>query len=431
MSSVSTLDQRTMQAAHRVLSGAAGAASGVSALRRVLPFLGPAVVASVAYVDPGNFATNIQAGAQHGYTLLWVVLWANLAAILVQGLSAKLGIATGRNLPELIRARFARKLVWFYWVQAEIVAMMTDLAEFLGAALALHLLLGLPMGGAVLVAFFIVMGILLLERWGFRPLELVVAALVGVIALGYGLQLALSRPDWFSILKGTLIPGFGGSPDAMYLAVGIMGATVMPHVIYLHSSLTQRRIQVPAERRALLVRYAWKDVGLALGLAGLINMAMLVVAAATFHRQGVAADDLSQAYRTLTPILGTGATTVFALALLASGISSSVVGTMAGQVVMQGFVGFTIPLWLRRLLTSLPAVIVVMLGIDPTRALVFSQVVLSFGIPFALVPLLLFTSDRELMRDLTNPPMLRRLGWAVAVSIIGLNVLLLWTLLCC
>ncbi|MGC8507908.1 MAG: Nramp family divalent metal transporter [Thiomonas sp.] len=423
MSYASTLDQRTTQAAHRALSGAA---SGGGGLRRVLPFIGPAVVASVAYVDPGNFATNIQAGAQHGYTLLWVVLWANLAAILVQGLSAKLGIATGRNLPELIRARFPRKLVWFYWVQAEIVAMMTDLAEFLGAALALHLLFGLPMGGAVLVAFVVVLGILMLERRGFRPLELVVAALVGVIALGYGLQLALSHPAWFPIVKGTLIPGFGAHPDAVYLAVGILGATVMPHVIYLHSSLTQRRIQVPPERRALLVRFAWKDVGLALGLAGLINMAMLVVAAATFHQQGLAAHDLSQAYRTLTPILGAGAATVFALALLASGISSSVVGTMAGQVVMQGLVGFTIPLWLRRLLTSLPAVIVVMLGIDPTRTLVFSQVVLSFGIPFALVPLLLFTSSRELMGGLANPPLLRRLGWAVTALIIGLNVLLLW-----
>ncbi len=425
MSYAPTLDQRTTQAAHRALGGAA---SGGGRLRRILPFIGPAVVASVAYVDPGNFATNIQAGAQHGYTLLWVVLCANLAAILVQGLSAKLGIATGRNLPELIRERFPRKLVWFYWVQAEIVAMMTDLAEFLGAALALHLLFGLTMGGAVLAAFVIVMGILMLERKGFRSMELLVAALAGVIALGYGLQLALSHPALLPILKGALTPGFGGSADAMYLAVGILGATVMPHVIYLHSSLTQRRIQVSVERRALLMRFAWKDVILALGLAGLINLAMLVVAAATFHQKGLPASDLSEAYRTLTPILGAGAATVFALTLLASGISSSVVGTMAGQVVMQGLVGFTIPLWVRRLLTSLPAVIVVMLGIDPTRTLVFSQVVLSFGIPFALVPLLLFTSNHALMGNLVNRPVLRRLGWGVTVLIIGLNALLLWKL---
>ena len=426
MSYASPIDQRTALAAHRAL-GEPGRQGG-GGLRRALPFIGPAVVASVAYVDPGNFATNIQAGAQHGYTLLWVVLWANLAAILVQGLSAKLGIATGRNLPELIRERFPRRLVWLYWVQAEIVAMMTDLAEFLGAALALHLLFGLPMGVSVLVAFVVVMGILTLERKGFRPLELVVAALVGIIALGYGLQLVLSRPELLPILQGTLTPSFGGSSDAVYLAVGILGATVMPHVIYLHSSLTQRRIQAPAERRALLVRYAWKDVMLAMGLAGLINMAMLAVAAATFHQQGLQANDLSEAYRMLTPMLGAGAATVFALALLASGISSSVVGTMAGQVVMQGLVGFTVPLWLRRLVTSLPAVVVVMLGIDPTRTLVISQVVLSFGIPFALVPLLVFTSNRALMGELVNRPMVRRLGWVVAVLIIGLNALLLATL---
>lgn len=426
MSYASTFDQRTAQAAHIALSGDPKCAQG---LRRILPFIGPAVVASVAYVDPGNFATNIQAGAQHGYTLLWVVLWANLTAILVQGLSAKLGIATGRNLPELIRERFPRKLVWFYWVQAEIVAMMTDLAEFLGAALALHLLFGLPMGASVLAAFVVVMGILTLERKGFRPLELVVAALVGVIALGYGLQLALSHPALLPILQGTLRPSFGGSSDAVYLAVGILGATVMPHVIYLHSSLTQRRIQVPVQRRALLMRFAWKDVMLAMGLAGLINMAMLAVAAATFHQQGLAANDLSEAYRTLTPILGVGAATVFALALLASGISSSVVGTMAGQVVMQGLVGFTVPLWVRRLVTSLPAVGVVMLGIDPTRTLVFSQVVLSFGIPFALVPLLLFTSNRGLMGELVNRPTVRWVGWAVTALIIALNALLLWKLI--
>lgn len=419
------LDQRTTIAAQFAL-GPAGSVRG--GWRLSLPFIGPAVVASVAYVDPGNFATNVQAGSAYGYTLLWVVLWANLAAVLVQGLSAKLGIATGRNLPELIRARFARPLVWFYWVQAEIVAMMTDLAEFLGAALALHLLFDLPMGVCVLAAFAITMGILMLERRGFRPLELAVAGLVGVIALGYGLQLALSQLELGPIFRGTLLPSFGGSSEAVYLAVGILGATVMPHVIYLHSSLTQRRIQAPVERRPLLMRYAWKDVFLAMGLAGLINMAMLTVAAATFHRQGLHAGDLSEAYHTLTPILGAGAATVFALALLASGISSSVVGTMAGQVVMQGLVGFTIPLWVRRLLTSVPAVIVVMLGIDPTSTLVFSQVVLSFGIPFALVPLLLFTSDSELMGALANRPALRLLGWLVTGLIIALNALLLWRL---
>jgi len=424
MSVATPFDQRVTQAALRALGAGAG-----GGLRRLLPFVGPAVLASVAYVDPGNFATNIQAGAEHGYTLLWVVVWANLAAILVQGLSAKLGIATGKSLPELIRAHFPRPLVGFYWVQAELVAMMSDLAEFLGAALALHLLLGLPMGAAVLLAFVLVMAILQLERRGFRPLELAVAALLAVIALGYGVQFALSRPDWSAIAHGVLVPSLDGSGDALYLAVGILGATVMPHVIYLHSSLTQRRIVVPQQQRALLVRYAWKDVALAMGAAGLINLAMLAVAAATFHQQGLQANDLSQAYRTLLPVLGAGAATVFALALLASGLSSSVVGTMAGQVVMQGLVGFTIPLWLRRLLTSLPAVVVVLLGIDPTRALVFSQVVLSFGIPFALVPLLLFTGSRRVMGSLVNRPALQRAGWAVAGVIVALNACLLVLLL--
>lgn len=422
MSAVATLDQRTHAAAGLAFTGRS------HGLRRILPFVGPALIASVAYVDPGNFATNIQAGASYGYTLLWVVLWANLAAILVQGLSAKVGIATGQNLPELIRARFPRPVVWFYWVQAELVAVMTDLAEFLGAALALHFLFGLPMGLAVLAAFVVTMAILMLERRGFRPLELVVGGLVGVIALGYALQLLVSRPALGPILTGLTVPGFDGEPDAVYLAVGILGATVMPHVIYLHSSLTQRRIAVGAEQRPQLMRYAWADVFIAMGIAGAVNVAMLAAAAATFHQHGLAADDLSQVYRTLTPVLGAGAAVVFALALLASGISSSVVGTMAGQVVMQGLVGFTIPLWLRRTLTAVPAVVVVMLGIDPTRTLVFSQVVLSFGIPFALVPLLMFTSDRELMGNLVNGPWLRNLGWVLTAVVIALNAFLLWKL---
>jgi len=361
--------------------------------------------------------------------LLWVVLWASLAAMLVQGLSAKLGIATGRNLPELIRAHFPRPLVGFYWVQAELVAMMTDLAEFLGAALALHLLFGLPMGAAVGVTFVVTMGILLLERRGFRPLELVVGALLAVIAVGDGLQLLLSQPAWGPIARGLAVPSFGGSADAVYLAVGILGATVMPHVIYLHSSLTQRRIVVDAGLKPRLVRYAWKDVFIAMGIAAAVNLAMLAAAAATFHAHGLRADDLTQAYRTLTPVLGAGAAIVFALALLASGISSSMVGTMAGQVVMQGLVGFTIPLWLRRTLTALPAVAVVALGVDPTRALVFSQVVLSFGIPFALVPLLLFIGSRRIMGDLANRPALQRAGWAVAGVIVALNACLLVLLL--
>ncbi|OIR02719.1 divalent metal cation transporter MntH [mine drainage metagenome] len=390
-----------------------------------LPFVGPAVLASVAYIDPGNFATNLQAGSTLGYTLLWVVLWANLMAMLVQTLSAKLGIATGRNMPELIRERWPRPLARLYWVQAEIVAMFTDLAEFLGAALGFHLLGGFSMPVSVLLTFAVVMAILGLERRGFRPLEIAVGALVAVITVAYGLELALSHIDWASAVRGLVLPSWGAGDDGLYLAAGILGATVMPHVIYLHSSLTQRRVLVPDALKPRLMRATRREVMLAMGLAGLLNMAMLAAAAATFQGRGAAMADLSVAWQSLTPLLGPAAAALFAVALLASGLSSSVVGTLSGQVVMQGFVGFSIPLWLRRTLTTLPAVVVIALGMDTTKVLVFSQVVLSFGIPFALVPLLLFTGQRELMGELVNAPRVRLAGWLIVSIIIALNLWLL------
>lgn len=416
-----TLDQRTRRAALAELRGA-------RPRRRLLPFVGPAVVASVAYVDPGNFATNLQAGAQFGYALLWVVLWANLMAMLVQGLSAKLGIATGRNLPELIRDHWPKPLVWLYWVQAEAVAVFTDLAEFLGAALGFHLLAGLPMEHAVALAFVATMGILYLEQRGFRHLEIVIAALVGVIALTFGMQVLLSRVDAGAAAQGVLVPDLSGGTAAVYLAAGILGATVMPHVIYLHSSLTQHRLRVREAHKPQLMRKTRREVVLAMGLAGLINMAMLAVAAAVFHgRPGM--DDLGLAWHEMGTLLGPVAAGAFAVALLASGLSSSVVGTLSGQVVMQGFVGFRIPLWLRRVFTALPAVVVVWLGIEPTRVLVFSQVVLSFGIPFALVPLLVFSARRDLMGALVNSARISALGWLITALIVGLNGWLLVGLL--
>ncbi|WP_199699875.1 Nramp family divalent metal transporter [Deinococcus sp. RM] len=395
-------------------------------LARILPFLGPAVIASIAYMDPGNFATNIQGGAQFGYALLWVILAANLMAMLIQNLSAKLGIATGKNLPETIRERWPRPVVWLYWVQAEIVAMATDLAEFLGAAVAIQLLTGLPLIWGASITAVLTFWLLTIQRRGFRPLELVIGGFVAIIGVAYLTQFVVARPALADLGRG-FIPSFQGV-DSVYLAVGIIGATVMPHVIYLHSALTQGRVPTRNDdEKVRLSRLNRIDVIVSMGVAGLINMSMLAVAAATFYGKGVEdAGDLETAYRTLTPLLGPAAATAFAIALLASGLSSSAVGTMAGQVIMQGFVNFSIPLWLRRTITMLPAFIVILLGLNPTDVLVLSQVILSFGVPFALIPLLLFTARRDVMGVLTSKPLVTGLGWLFASIIIGLNVYLLW-----
>lgn len=397
-------------------------------LATVLPYLGPAFVASVAYIDPGNYATNIESGAQFGYTLLWVIFAANLAAMLIQSLSAKLGIATGHNLAEICRERFPRPLAWGMWVVAELVAMATDLAEFLGAALGFALLFHFPLFVGGLLTGITTFAILALERYGHRPIEAIITSLVGVIAACYVLETILEEPDWGAIATHAVIPRFAGS-ESVLLATGILGATVMPHVIYLHSALTQHRI-VPrtAEDARRIFRFEVLDVVIAMGIAGLVNAAMLVMAAATFHARGLShIGTIEEAHRTLEPLLGPLASIAFALSLLASGLSSSTVGTMAGQVVMQGFLHRTIPIWLRRGITMLPALVVIALGLDPTRTLVISQVVLSFGIPFALIPLILFTADRRLMGDLVNRPFTTALASLLAALIIGLNILLLWT----
>ncbi|GHF29132.1 manganese transport protein [Deinococcus metalli] len=399
---------------------------GRRGLRRILPFIGPAVIASIAYMDPGNFATNIQGGASFGYSLLWVILAANIMAMLIQNLSAKVGIATGRNLPELIRERFPKPVVWFYWVQAELVAMATDLAEFLGAAIAISLLTQLPLFWGAVITAVITFWLLTLQRRGYRPLELAIGAFVLTIGVAYLVQFVIARPALADLGRGFL-PTFEGK-DAVYLAVGIIGATVMPHVIYLHSALTQGRVPAADDTsKRRLSRLNRVDVIASMGFAGLINMSMLAVAAATFHGKNVQdAGNLETAYQTLTPLLGPAAAIAFAIALLASGISSSAVGTMAGQVIMQGFVGFSIPLWVRRVLTMLPAFVVILLGLNPTDTLVLSQVVLSFGVPFALVPLLMFTARRDVMGVLVSRPWVTALGWVFASVIIGLNVYLLW-----
>ena len=395
-------------------------------LRRIWPFLGPAFVAAVAYIDPGNFATNIAGGAKFGYLLLWVVLAANLIAMLVQTQSAKLGIATGKNLAELCRERFSRRTSVGLWLQAEVVAMATDIAEVVGAALGLNLLFGIPLFGAGVIAGAGAFAILGLQQMGFRKLEAGITALVGVVVASFVFELFHSSPDGGEVAYHLFVPGFSGT-ESILLATGIIGATVMPHVVYLHSALTQRRIvgrDAPEKKRIL--RFEKIDVVIAMSLAGVVNLSMMVVAAALFHDSGLAGiDSIDGAFEGLESLVSVRAATVFGIALLASGFASSSVGTMAGQVVMQGFIRRRIPLFLRRAITLAPALVVLAVGIDPTEALVASQVVLSFGIPFALVPLLIIASKREVMGDLVNPRWLSALAGIIASLIIALNVFLL------
>ena len=396
-------------------------------LGRLLPFLGPAFIASVAYMDPGNFAANLQGGAQFGYLLLWVVVASNLMAMVVQTLSAKLGIATGKNLAELCREAFPQPVVIALWVLMEIVAMATDLAEFVGAAVGFNLLLGVPLWLAGLLTAGMTIIILGLERFGFRPLEAVITAFVGVIAVCYLVETVLDRPDWGNVLYHAVYPQFAG-PQSVLLAAGILGATVMPHAIFLHSALTQGRITVkdPAQLRRLYL-FERIDVLIAMGMAGLINAAMLIMAAATFHQSGMTSvGTLEEAHRTLEPLLGPAASVIFALSLLAAGLSSSSVGTMAGQVIMQGFIHRRIAPWIRRLATMGPSLIVILAGWEPTRVLVISQVMLSFGLPFAVLPLAYFSSKKSYMGVLVNRRFTTVGIWAISGLIIALNAYLLY-----
>ncbi|CNB36546.1 Nramp family divalent metal transporter [Yersinia intermedia] len=395
--------------------------------RRIkLSLMGPAFIAAIGYIDPGNFATNIQAGASFGYTLLWVVVWANIMAMLIQLLSAKLGIATGKNLAEHIRDRFPRPAVWAYWVQAEIIAMATDLAEFIGAAIGFKLLLGVTLlEGAVLtgIATFL---ILMLQKRGQKPLELVIAGLLIFVAAAYIVELIFSQPELAALGRGMLVPDLPNR-DAVFLAAGVLGATIMPHVIYLHSSLTQT-----AGEDSKASRYAATklDVAIAMTIAGFVNLAMMATAAAAFHFNGYGSiAEIEQAYLTLQPLLGNAAATIFGLSLVAAGLSSTVVGTLAGQVVMQGFVRFYIPIWVRRTVTMLPSFIVILAGMDATRILVMSQVLLSFGIALALVPLLAFTGNKELMGEMVNSKLIQVLGKMIVLVVVGLNAYLLISLL--
>ncbi|GAC1509254.1 MAG: Nramp family divalent metal transporter [Candidatus Dormibacteraceae bacterium] len=418
-------EERVLRAAERALSGETGG------LRALVPFLGPAFVAAVAYVDPGNFATNIAGGAQYGYMLLWVVLAANLMAMLVQSMSAKLGIATGLNLAEVCRLKFPKAATIALWIQAEVIAMATDLAEFVGASIGIHLLFpGVPLFVAGIMTAIAAFAILSLQSKGFRGFEAVIAALVGVILAAFAFEVILARPSATGVLTGLFTPRFAGT-ESVLLGAGILGATVMPHVIYLHSALTQRRVVGVTElEKQKIFRFERWDVIIAMGVAGLINIAMLTIAAAALYGKHVGnIQGLDQAFNALGLTLGHGADIFFGLGLLASGLSSSSVGTLAGQVVMQGFIKRSIPLFLRRAITMAPALVVISVGLDPSRALVLSQVVLSFGIPFALIPLLVFCSNPKLMGTLVNLRVTTVVATTVVAVILSLNVFLLFLLI--
>ncbi|HUB63393.1 MAG TPA: Nramp family divalent metal transporter, partial [Methylocella sp.] len=410
---------RTQRAIRDVLEGRR------RGFRTILPMIGPAVIVSIAYMDPGNFATNIQAGAKYGYELLWVVLVANLIAMLFQALSAKLGIVTGSNLAELCREQLPRPLVIAMWIVSEIAAMATDLAEFLGGAIGLSLLFKLPLFWGMIVTAIVTYGILTFERRGFRPIELIIGALVGIICLCYLIELFIVPVDWAAAAFHTVVPQLGAAA-AVTSAVGIIGATVMPHAVYLHSGLTQDRLKVydDADRRKLL-RYSNLEVIAALTVAGAVNMAMVMMASAAFHAGHSDVAEIETAYQTLGPLLGAGAATVFLVSLLASGVSSSVVGTMAGQMIMQGFVGFRIPVWVRRLVTMIPAFIVVGYGVDATNALVISQVILSLALPIPMIALLLFTQRADIMGPFVNGRTTRLAAKFGTMVVVVLNTILL------
>jgi manganese transport protein len=414
-----TLSERTARAAREVLAGER------KDLRAYLSFFGPAVVASIAYMDPGNFATNIQAGAKYGYELLWVVLLANLIAILFQALSAKLGIVTGRNLAEMCRDQFPKMVVYMMWVVSEIAAMATDLAEFLGGAIGLSLLFGIPLFYGMVITGFIVYGILMFERYGFRPVELIIGNLVAIIALCYLIQMFIAPIDWRAAALHAVIPQIADG-GALLLSVGIIGATVMPHAVYLHSGLTQARIPTRNEDgKRRMVRISNTEVIIALAIAGMVNMAMVMMASSAFHAGYSDVAEIETAYHTLTPLLGIAAAGVFLLSLLASGVSSSTVGTMAGQMIMQGFVGFRIPIWVRRLVTMLPAFVVVGLGANATNALVISQVVLSIALPLPMIALVMFTRRRDIMGAFANGRAINIVAISGTIVVLSLNVLLI------
>jgi len=396
-------------------------------MRLLLKFLGPAFIVSVAYIDPGNFATNISGGSIFNYNLVWVILWSNLMAIFLQAMSAKLGIATGHNLPEMCGKIFSRKVNWFLWICAEFAAMATDLAEFLGGTLGLYLLFRIPMVYAGLLTGIITYLIVYLEKYGQRVVEIIISALVAVICIAYSIELVIAKPEWGAVGLHTLIPSLPNG-QAVLIAVGMLGATVMPHVIYLHSQLVQDRSNTEdtLEQKKKHFKMEKIDITIAMNIAFIVNAAMVVVSAAVFYRNGMVVDTIEQAHKSLEPLVGSLSSGAFGIALLASGLSSSAVGTLAGQTIMKGFVNLNIPLNIRRLITMAPAMVIIILGINPMKALVMSQVSLSFALPLAIIPMILITGRKDLMGELVNRGITKVVGWIITSIIIGLNVVLLY-----
>ncbi|ASS95835.1 Nramp family divalent metal transporter [Peribacillus simplex] len=395
-------------------------------IKKLLPYLGPAFIAAVAYIDPGNYATNITAGSKYGYALLWVIFASNLMAVLIQSLSAKLGIATGKNLPELCRGKFSKKTSFLLWIQAEAVIMATDLAEFIGAALGIYLLFDLPLITSALIAAIGSFAILEIQRRGYRTFEALITVMIFVVVIAFGAQVFYAKPDTSAVVLGLFTPKFEGV-DSILLSAGMLGATVMPHAIYLHSSLTQKRIVgINDLERKRIYRFELIDIVIAMLIAGAINAAMVIVSAALFYKNGILVEDLDVAYQQFGDMLGPSVAMFFGIGLLFAGLSSSSVGVMTGDVVMQGFIKRHIPIYLRRVISTIPPLIIILWGVNPSKALVVSQVVLSFGIAFALVPLIMFTSNKKIMGNLVNHKITSSVAWLIAVLIIGLNLFLLY-----
>ncbi|MCY9672054.1 Nramp family divalent metal transporter [Bacillus pumilus] len=407
------------EAAERALEGK------VKGFRRLLPFLGPAFIAAIAYIDPGNFATNIAAGSKYGYLLLWVILISNLMALLIQSLSAKLGIATGKNLPEIARKEFPKPVSIGLWIQGELVIIATDLAEFIGAALGLYLLFRIPLLEASIIAAIGSFAILELQRRGYRALEAGITGMLFVVVIAFAVQTFVAKPDIASVAGGLFIPKFDGA-DSVLLAAGILGATVMPHAIYLHSALTQRRVVGRTEKeKKQIFRFEFLDILIAMIVAGAINASMLIVAAALFYKNGLFVEDLDVAFQHFGTLAGPVSAILFGVGLLVAGLSSSSVGTLSGDIIMQGFIQYRIPLYVRRLITIIPPIAIIASGVNPTSALVMSQVVLSFGIAFALIPLILFTSKKRIMGELTNARWVTGISWVIAALVVALNLFLI------
>ncbi len=394
--------------------------------REQLQYLGPAFIVSVAYIDPGNFATNISGGSMFGYSLLWVILWSNLMAIFLQIMSAKLGIATGKNLAQMCREVFSTRMNWLFYIVAALAAMATTMAEFLGGVLGFYLLFGIPLSAAVIITAVITFMIVYLQKYGQRLVEVVITLLVAVICGAYILELFLAKPEWPQVALHTLAPSLPGG-QAVLIAVGMLGATVMPHVIYLHSQLVQcRNGGLTLEDKKKHLRMEKIDIFVAMNIAFIVNAAMVIVSASVFFSRGMAVESIEVAHRSLEPLLGALSSGAFGAALLASGFSSSSVGAMAGETILDGFVDFKMPAILRRIVTMLPGVIVVLIGINPMKALLMSQVCLSFVLPVAILSMLVITSRKDLMGEFVNKPATKFLGGAIAVVIIGLNAVLLF-----